>query len=77
MNRRHVAEAQEQVQQALFDYTLNCYAHIPVSVSLFFFFFQRRSYHAGDPHYTLNLLPLSLVSSSRFITTRVFFNIGV
>lgn len=32
MNRRHVVEAQEQVQQALFDYTLNCYSHIPVSV---------------------------------------------
>lgn len=31
MNRRHVVEAQEQVQQALFDYTLNCYTHIPVS----------------------------------------------
>ena len=31
MNRRHVVDAQEQVQQALFDYTLNCYAHIPVS----------------------------------------------
>jgi nuclear receptor subfamily 5 group A protein 3 len=30
MNRRHVVEAQEQVQQALFDYTLNCYTHIPV-----------------------------------------------
>jgi len=29
MNRRHVVEAQEQVQQALFDYTLNCYSHIP------------------------------------------------
>lgn len=29
MNRRHVVEAQEQVQQALFDYTLNCYTHIP------------------------------------------------
>lgn len=29
MNRRHVAEAQDQVQQALYDYTLNCYAHIP------------------------------------------------
>jgi len=34
MNRRHVVEAQEQVQQALFDYTLNCYSHIPVSVYL-------------------------------------------
>lgn len=33
MNRRHVVEAQEQVQQALFDYTLNCYSHIPVSVN--------------------------------------------
>ena len=32
MNRRHVVEAQEQVQQALFDYTLNCYAHIPVRI---------------------------------------------
>ena len=31
MNRRHVVEAQEQVQQALFDYTLNCYTQIPVS----------------------------------------------
>jgi len=29
MNRRHVVEAQEQVQQALFDYTLNCYTQIP------------------------------------------------
>lgn len=31
MNRRHVVDAQEQVQQALYDYTVNCYAHIPVS----------------------------------------------
>ena len=35
MNRRHVVDAQEQVQQALFDYTLNCYAHIPVSCVTF------------------------------------------
>lgn len=35
MNRRHVVEAQEQVQQALFDYTLNCYAHIPVRQIIF------------------------------------------
>lgn len=39
MNRRHVVDAQEQVQQALFDYTLNCYAHIPVSfLSVLYFY---------------------------------------
>jgi len=37
MNRRHVVEAQEQVQQALFDYTLNCYTHIPVSFLKLYF----------------------------------------
>ena len=31
MNRRHVSDAHDQVQQALYDYTLNCYSHVPVS----------------------------------------------
>ena len=38
MNRRHVVEAQEQVQQALFDYTLNCYTQIPVSIIFYFIY---------------------------------------
>nr|CAD7265853.1 unnamed protein product [Timema shepardi] len=28
MNRKHVQEGYEQVQQALLDYTVNCYPHI-------------------------------------------------
>lgn len=31
MNKKHVQEGHEQVQQALLDYTLTCYPSIPVS----------------------------------------------
>lgn len=31
VNKKHVQEGHEQVQQALLDYTLTCYPSIPVS----------------------------------------------
>ena len=33
VNKKHVQEGHEQVQQALLDYTLTCYPSIPVCLS--------------------------------------------
>lgn len=43
VNKKHVQEGHEQVQQALLDYTLTCYPSIPVCwphilISILFFF---------------------------------------
>jgi hypothetical protein len=71
MNRRHVQEGYDQVQQALLDYTVNCYPQIQVTYSSICWVVLKLS--MSTKGITLQCTDISWLNASVFLTVLYTF----